>query len=439
MASDPAPLLEAPKVSAAARMLAEGPRCDPCLGVSFGKVGTGFTNQERGRILREHLGRAATPSAECPSCEGAFGEADHLAALVVQALQGVEYRTFLIGTKLDPDLVAAAQRRAALGEASWAEPPTGALNREVGKRVQALTGKEVDVKKPDVTAVVDTRFDTVSLQVAPLFVRGRYRKFVRDIPQTKWPCRMCKGRGCVHCGLTGKQYPTSVQELVQAEAIAAFQASDADFHGMGREDIDARCLGTGRPFILELREPRVRAVDLAALEQRINAHARPRVEVEGLRWSVRDEVAALKGADSQKEYRARVHFEAPVAPEALAKALDVLRGADIAQVTPERVQHRRAMLTRTRAVLDAAVEEAHGQDAVLRIRGEAGLYIKELVSGDGGRTKPNLAEVLGVAAKVTELDVIAVADQATPGQAPAEESPGAPGGSPPRAGTFDIR
>jgi len=36
------------------------------------------------------------------------------------------------------------------------------------------------------------------------------------------------------------------------------------------------------------------------------------------------------------------------------------------------------------------------------------LYIKELISGDGGRTKPSLSELLGTETEVKELDVVDV-------------------------------
>ena len=36
-------------------------------------------------------------------------------------------------------------------------------------------------------------------------------------------------------------------------------AEDDAFHGMGREDIDVRCLGRGRPFVVELKSPMRRA------------------------------------------------------------------------------------------------------------------------------------------------------------------------------------
>jgi tRNA pseudouridine synthase 10 len=42
----------------------------------------------------------------------------------------------------------------------------------------------------------------------------------------------------------------------------------------------------------------------------------------------------------------------------------------------------------------------------LTVRAQAGTYIKELVSGDGGRTEPCVAGVLGAGAACVELDVL---------------------------------
>lgn len=44
----------------------------------------------------------------------------------------------------------------------------------------------------------------------------------------------------------------------------------------------------------------------------------------------------------------------------------------------------------------------------LVVRCQGGLYVKELISGDGGRTTPSVSEILGCGARCTELDVIAV-------------------------------
>ena len=69
-----------------------------------------------------------------------------------------------------------------------------------------------------------------------------------------------------------------------------------------------------------------------------------------------------------------------------------LKGAWIDQRTPERVSHRRADLVRKRQVIDIGVLGEENGLYRLEVVGEGGLYIKELVSGDGGRTTPSLAE-----------------------------------------------
>ena len=45
---------------------------------------------------------------------------------------------------------------------------------------------------------------------------------------------------------------------------------------------------------------------------------------------------------------------------------------------------------------------------VIIIEAEAGTYIKELVSGDGGRTKPSLSDLAGQRIQIRELDVIEI-------------------------------
>jgi tRNA pseudouridine synthase 10 len=47
----------------------------------------------------------------------------------------------------------------------------------------------------------------------------------------------------------------------------------------------------------------------------------------------------------------------------------------------------------------------------LEISAESGLYIKELIHGDFGRTSPNLKDVVGCNVDVVELDVIGVDDE----------------------------
>jgi tRNA pseudouridine synthase 10 len=199
-----------------------------------------------------------------------------------------------------------------------------------------------------------------------------------------------------------------VEELIARPVIIAFEAQNAVLHGAGREDIDARMIGSGRPFILEVVEPKKRSLDLAWLEQEINRTAEGRVSVTIKRWSERAEVETLKSNKAHKKYRILVEVDGELSADEFAKALESLKGVTIQQRTPERVAHRRADKIRERKVLDIGFMGEQDGRFVVEVLGEAGLYIKELVSGDSGRTIPSLAEILKRKAHVTSLDVTQV-------------------------------
>jgi tRNA pseudouridine synthase 10 len=63
---------------------------------------------------------------------------------------------------------------------------------------------------------------------------------------------------------------------------------------------------------------------------------------------------------------------------------------------------------RDRRIVSLRWRRIDGRTLDVEVRTQAGLYVKELVSGDAGRTRPSVAEALGVAAECAELDVIAV-------------------------------
>ena len=392
-------------IASAQRAQREFGLCDPCLGRRFAKVETGLSNTDRSRAF----GLPAVPVEGCWLCGGLFAELDTFADVAVEAAAPYEHRHFLVGTRVDPAIAEReAELNAALGTAETAERIQSELNREIGKRVAARTGKPVEFKQPDLTVIVDTRFLDAELQFGALYVFGRYRKLSREMPQTTWPCNRCGGRGCVQCARTGLQYATSVQLMVAAPLLDATGATQQSFHGAGREDLDARCLGEGRPFVIELADPRVRAVDLAAVPARVREVSGGQVEVSDLRFTAKAEVAHVKEHGGAKTYRARVVFAQPVERARLGAAVEELRGRSVKQRTPQRVEHRRADLVRERKVLAIEIESHDAAEAVLTIRGDAGLYIKELVSGDEGRTEPSLAGLLSHPAKVTELDIIGV-------------------------------
>lgn len=257
---------------------------------------------------------------------------------------------------------------------------------------------------------------------AKVFLEGRYRKLVRDLPQTVFFCPDCKGhprrrRKCERCQGFGKLTRESVQELVGWVAGKAFGTRKNRFHGAGREDVDVRMLGSGRPFVLELVEPKVFDVDLAELEAEINRRNEGRIEIRGLHWTEKHRVQAIKETPHAKEYEALVEMEGEPDPARVADLVG--RRIEVVQRTPERVAHRRADKDRVRWIELTALERDPEASAAaeagrtvwrVRLRTQHGTYVKEVLSGEEGKTEPSLASLLDLPCRCLQLDVVSILD-----------------------------
>ena len=232
------------------------------------------------------------------------------------------------------------------------------------------------------------------------FVAGRYNKFSRELPQTPW----------VVDGV--KKAETSVEELICPKILAAFRASSARFSSSGREDVDVKMLGQGRPFLLELVNPMdvsISQCKLERIEEEINA-ATTQVAVRNLTQVSRESSALLKEGeeDKRKVYSAVVWTKEEVGVDRLQEVLDQEKDLVIRQKTPIRVLHRRTLAVRERTIYCMKTEKVDGHRFLLKLETQAGTYIKEFVHGDFGRTQPNVESLLGVEADILSLDVLDV-------------------------------
>ena len=408
------------------KILREDPVCDACTGRLLADRSFGLTNVERGKSMRiaaclkDDTPYEPVDQMACWVCEGHCSRVDEWARLVEEAVEDVAFETYQVGCRVPP-LLAENDRllRESLGLADDAgELLKSELNREVGKRVGEGTGTMVDFDRPDILALLHLERNHVEVSINPAFVYGRYRKEERDIPQTEWPCQDCGASGkqlgnqgeepCSGCDGTGYRYDVSVEGLTVPHVVEAMDGEEGLFHGAGREDVDARMLGRGRPFVIEVKQPHRRTPDVEMLQETINAAANGAVTVDELTLATYEMVERVKELDASKRYEATVAFGEEVTDEALQRAVKTIDGTTVTQFTPRRVDHRRANLTRERTVyaIDGVLKSP--TEATISIHGEGGLYVKELISGDDGRTKPSLAGELSVPAEVTALDVIDV-------------------------------
>jgi tRNA pseudouridine synthase 10 len=343
---------------------------------------------------------------ECIYCEGKLWKINRLASVILRDLSGYEFDTFVVGTRIEGSLKALEEYFAVYPEKSIKYE----FNRLLGIEISKISGKKVNFEKPDVTVLYNPEKDDFEYSIRSLYISGRYIKRVRNISQTRWFCSYCGGKGCEMCNFAGKKYLSSVEELIAEPAVKVTDAKNAILHGSGREDVDARMLGRGRPFVLEIIYPKKRSIDLKSLEELIKKESENRVEVRSLEFTDEKMVRFLKTTPFKKKYRAKVRFERTIAEEELKKAVEKLSYEIINQRTPTRVEHRRADIVRRKKVYEIDILMHKNDIAVLEIVADSGLYIKELISGDEGRTSPSLTEFL-CKAKVEKLDVIDIFDE----------------------------
>ena len=390
----------------------DGKICKNCLGRKLSKTIDGANNIERADKVCKEFG-IDLDDVDCVICDNLFDKLDDgLYAKIDDKINelGIEFDTFLVGSKIDKDI---RDRDDELSDKFNLNVETikKEVNRLIGLEIWERYDKDAEFEAQDIVFSIDLIGEPkVRIQINPLYIEGKYNKWKRGIPQTKWPCTKCKGRGCEECNFTGKQYPESVEELISEHFLKLTKGREAKFHGAGREDIDVLMLGSGRPFVLEIKEPKIRNLDLEKLEKEINEINEGKTSYHNLHVCERRRKAEIKQSspDTYKVYNAVVKCDEPFDE---AKLDELLKLNEIHQQTPLRVLRRRTDMVRIKHVLDLSYDIIDERTFNMRIKTEGGLYIKELISGDEGRSQPNVSEILGVEAICEQLDVIEVSEK----------------------------
>ena len=398
------------------KILEKGYFCDSCLGRFYYGLLAGYSNKEKGKLIRILLammidGKSIDYSnidssnfsgfkfkvnkdfhpevkKKCFLCNDLFDNLDNYSKKAAKKLN-LEFNNFSVGSIIPAEVLNKEEKLWEIIGIEFVESIKFDLNRELRKKISEIVKKPINFENPDVVILFDFDKEEVEININPLFILGYYKKLQRGIPQSKW-------------GTLGK-YKTSVQEIVAKPLMKVTKGNNNAFHGYGREDVDARCLDW-RPFVIEVIKPKIRNFNLKKIEKSINKNKK--VSIKLLKVTDKFTVRRIKSEMGDKTYRMIVKFNKPVEKKELKKLKSLI--GPISQRTPMRVAHRRADLVRRRLVKELKYKQIDKKTIILTVKGSAGLYVKELVHGDEGRTKPSLAEVLNVEAVPKSLDVVKI-------------------------------
>ncbi len=362
-------------------------------------------------------------SQECSLCNNLLLNLDKIFDLINKKIKmlDIEFDNCMVACQInDKDMIKTEKKIHKAAPYYGKNNIRNQIRYEMCELIEKKLHKKIEYKNPEVVIMVKVNKKpfanspipevskvNIFIDSNPLFIEGRYRKLVRGIPQTKWPCSVCKGKGCEACDYTGQQYKDTVEDLISKQILPMTKGNSTKFHGSGREDIDVLMLGEGRPFVIEVKHPFRRKIDLKFLRLLVNSHSDGKIEINDLKYVDKDRKASIKNSstESYKVYSAIAEFENGVTSNDIY-AIERLK--TIEQRTPIRVKHRRADLIRTRSIDNIEIERINSKKLRLKIKCQGGLYIKELISGDEKRTNPSISSITNNNAVCTQLDVLEV-------------------------------
>ncbi len=402
------------------QILREYPLCDPCLGRLYAQMGYAVENWERGAAIKTmlhmqlvtqfrqgadvrndlvSLAKVHKPTRRflasigteveglpCYICGGLLTDVERYAHEAARHTGDIDFETFAVGTTIPSDVLKREAEVVAKFLITTGESIKHEINRRIGKEMlKLLTGKRVDKLRPNIVVRIDLLTGKVTVVRNPILLEGKYLKLSRRVAQAK---------------RFGSVKTTLLDKLQYVRDF--YGGLEHIIHVSGREDSDVRMLGPGRPLVVEVKQP-----------IRYRGQVPPLVDDEvvfrPLSFTTREEVRRLKEKAKVdiKLYRALVYSERPLTAEDLGKMAE-LSGRIITQYTPRRIKRLHPRRKRTRMVYELTWRLISPHVFELYVRCQGGLYVKEFIHGDGGRTTPSAAEVLNSYLEVLELDVLSI-------------------------------
>jgi tRNA pseudouridine synthase 10 len=211
---------------------------------------------------------------ECNICNGLMHETHSIIQRIRETLSNdFHFDTFLIGATLPTNLFEKEDQIRARFKIRGRENIKSQLIKNLRKKFSEATKKQIDFLHPDLTINLQFRKDTgldIDIKMRPLIILGRYIKKNRGIPQRS---------GCEHnnpnkINVQREAYPlvniapqrasaictledTSIQSLISKEILRITKGEGLKFSWIGSEDENSLVLGSGRPFFVQIRNPKI--------------------------------------------------------------------------------------------------------------------------------------------------------------------------------------
>ena len=183
-----------------------------------------------------------------------------------------QFDTFLIGATLPANLFEKEDQIRARFKIRGRENIKSQLIRDLRKKFSEVTKKRIDILHPDLTINLQFQEKTsleINTKMRPLIMLGRYIKKNRGIPQRSGGEHNSGNEVCIQSepyrivSQTPRQASVirtledaSIQSIMSKEILRITKGEALKFSWIGSEDENSLVLGSGRPFFVQIRNPK---------------------------------------------------------------------------------------------------------------------------------------------------------------------------------------
>jgi tRNA pseudouridine synthase 10 len=183
-----------------------------------------------------------------------------------------QFDTFLIGATLPANLFEKEDQIRARFKIRGRENIKSQLIRDLRKKFSEVTKKRIDILHPDLTINLQFQKNTsleINTKMRPLIMLGRYIKKNRGIPQRSGGEYNSGNEVCIQSkpyhivSQTPRQASVirtledaSIQSIISKEILRITKGEALKFSWIGSEDENSLVLGSGRPFFVQIRNPK---------------------------------------------------------------------------------------------------------------------------------------------------------------------------------------
>jgi tRNA pseudouridine synthase 10 len=172
-----------------------------------------------------------------------------------------EFDTFLIGTSLATQFIEKEDEVRSKYRIRGKISIKSHITSEVREKFQRLTSAKEVFEKPDLMITLNIFWNkdhTISTRARSMIAAGRYTKNQRGISQREPKPQTISSLADNQPNIANNSNVRSVEAIISDTVIAATECSEVRFSWLGSEDKNSLVLGRGRPFYVEVLNPKKR-------------------------------------------------------------------------------------------------------------------------------------------------------------------------------------